>query len=122
MMSANGTTKRYGVRVISVSMSTAKARRILRKISNGAFGWYDGDRRDAYLDGVRDAIGGDIGFTFVNAAKSGDIRKLARFCRDGWRVMGVQETAFFSSKMDSREFLREMRRLCDKAIREGGAE
>lgn len=34
----------------------------------------------------------------------------------------VAATAFFSAKMDTLDFLREMRRLCDRAIREGGAE
>ena len=121
MTAAKERTKRYGVRVVCVSISVAKARKILRSAGGGIMG-YDGDLRDAYLDGVRDAIGGDIGFAFVNAAKSGDIRKLARFCRDGWRVLGLKDAALFSAKTDSREFLREVRRLCDRYLREGGAE
>lgn len=34
----------------------------------------------------------------------------------------LQHKAIFSAKTDSREFLREARRLCDRYIREGGAE
>lgn len=110
---------RYCVRVINVSISTVKAQKIIR-----VAGRLTGGERDAYLRGVRDTIGGDLGFMFSNGVASGEIRNVARFCRDGWRAMGgdAAATAFFSAKMDAREFLREMRRLCDKAIREGGAE
>ena len=110
---------RYCVRVINVSISTVKAAKIIRRANGLA-----GDERDAYLLGVRDTIGGELGIMFSRGAESGEIRNVARFCRDGWRAMGgdAAATAFFSAKMDSREFLREMRRLCDRAIREGGAE
>lgn len=112
---------RHCVRVINVSISTVKAAKIIRKGGGGASG-YQGELRDAYLQGVRDVIGGDLGFMFSRGVRSGDIRNVARFCHNGWRVMGVGAEAFFSAKMDCREFLREMRRLCEKAIREGGAE
>ncbi|MBQ6246372.1 MAG: hypothetical protein IJK04_05880 [Kiritimatiellae bacterium] len=110
---------RYCVRVINVSISTVKAAKIIRRANGLA-----GDERDAYLLGVRDVIGGDLGCLFSKGVASGDIRNVARFCHNGWRVMGgdAAATAFFSAKMDVREFLREMRRLCDKAIREGGAQ
>lgn len=112
---------RHCVRVINVSISTVKAAKIIRKGGGGEYG-YKGDCRDAYLEGVRDVIGGDLGFLFSRGVKTGDIRNVARFCHNGWRVMGGDAAAFFSAKMDTREFLREMRRLCDKALREGGAE
>ena len=112
---------RYCVRVINVSISTVKAAKIIRKGGGGEYG-YKGDCRDAYLEGVRDVIGGDLGRLFSRGVRSGDIRNVARFCHNGWRVMGVGAEAFFSNKMDMGEFLRQMRSLCDKAIREGGAE
>ena len=108
---------RNKVRVINVSISTVKARKIIDRA-----GRLTGGERDAYLRGVRDTIGGELGFMFSKGAESGEIRNVARFCRDGWRAMGVPATAFFSNKMDMGEFLRQMRSLCDKAIREGGAE
>ena len=119
MRSANGRSGRYKVRVINASISTAKARKLFATARS-----YEGECRDAYLLGIREVIGGELGWAFATAVKSGDIRNAARFCRDGWRVMGgdAAATAFFSAKMDAREFLREMRRLCAKAIREGGAE
>ena len=119
MRSANGRNGRYKVRVISATVSVRKAQKIIM-----VAGRLTGGERDAYLRGVRDTIGGELGIMFSRGAESGEIRNVARFCRDGWRAMGgdAAATAFFSAKMDSREFLREMRRLCDRAIREGGAE
>lgn len=117
MRSANGRSGRYKVRTISATVSVCKAAKIIRRANGLA-----GDERDAYLLGVRDVIGGELGFMFSNGVASGEIRNVARFCRDGWRAMGVPATAFFSNKMDMGEFLRQMRSLCDKAIREGGAE
>lgn len=117
MTNAIGKNGRYKVRVINASISTRKARKIIDRA-----GRLTGCERDAYLQAVRDTIGGDLGFMFAKGVKTGDIRNVARFCNDGWRSMGVAATAFFSAKMDMREFLREMRRLCDRGIREGGAE
>lgn len=115
MTNAIGKNGRYKVRVINASISTRKARKLI-----DTAGRYAGDARDAYLRGIRDAIGGDLGFAFARGVRTGDIRNVARFCRDGWKALGGDATAFFSAKMDMREFLREMRRLCDRAIREGG--
>lgn len=119
MSAFNEKRPRYCVRVINVSISTRKARKIIDRA-----GRLTGCERDAYLQAVRDTIGGDLGFMFAKGVKTGDIRNVARFCRDGWKALGgdAAATAFFSAKMDMREFLRQMRSLCDKAIREGGAE
>lgn len=117
MTNAIGKNGRYKVRVINASISTRKARKIIDRA-----GRLTGCERDAYLQAVRDTIGGDLGLMFAKGVKTGDIRNVARFCNDGWRAMGVPATAFFSNKMDMGEFLRQMRSLCDKAIREGGAE
>lgn len=117
MSAFNEKRPRHCVRVINVSISTRKARKIIDRA-----GRYAGDARDAYLRGIRDVIGGDLGLMFARGVRSGDIRNVARFCNDGWRAMGVPATAFFSAKMDTLDFLREVRRLCEKAIREGGAE
>ena len=115
MRNAIGKNGRYKVRVINASISTAKARKLFATARS-----YAGECRDAYLLGIRETIGGELGWAFATAVKSGDIRNAARFCRDGWRIAGEQD--LFSAKMDTREFLREMRRLGDQAIREGGAE
>lgn len=104
------------VRVINVSISTVKARKILRQLKLS----YAGEARDAYLQGIRDVIGGDLGLLFARAVESGDIRKVARFCNNGWRILGGRD--LFTARMDIRTFLREMRGLCEKALREGGAE
>lgn len=74
--------------VIRVTMSTAKARKIMNTVL-GPCADYAADPllQDVYLRGVRDVLGKGLGFEFRRAVLSGDMRRVARFCSDGWRVL-----------------------------------
>ena len=53
--------------------------------------------RDVYLAGAWDVIGGDLGWAFRRAILTGDMKQVARFCSDGWKVIGDME-AFTSER------------------------
>ena len=83
------------VNVIRVTMSTAKARKIMNTVL-GPCADYAADPllQDVYLRGVLDVLGKGLGFEFRRAVLSGDMRRVARFCSDGWRVLGCDRAAF----------------------------
>lgn len=88
------------IRVIRVTMSTAKARKIMKTVL-GPVSDYAADPllQDVYLRGVRDVLGKGLGYSFRRAILSGDKRQVARFCSDGWRVLGCDRAAFAPSDM-----------------------
>ena len=105
------------IRVIRVTMSTAKARKIMKTVS-GPVSDYAADPllQDVYLRGVRDVIGKGLGYSFRRAILSGDKRQVARFCSDGWRELGGSP-ADYRLRPDLTGALVELKRLCDKALR-----
>ena len=109
--------KRNGVRVIRASISTVKAGKMMRKVTGCGMYAKDDILRDVYLAGARDVIGGDLGWAFRRAILTGDMKQVARFCSDGWKVLGLKP-AEFSAKVNMTEYLNQIRRLCAKAIEE----
>ena len=89
--------KRNGVRVIRASISTIKAGKMMRKVTGCGMYAKDDILRDVYLAGARDVIGGDLGWAFRRAILTGDMKQVARFCSDGWKVIGDME-AFTSER------------------------
>ena len=86
------------IRVIRVTMSIAKARKIMNRVSGTVYA-ADPLLQDVDLCGVRDVLGKDLGYSFRRAILSGDKRQVARFCSDGWRVLGCDRAAFAPSDM-----------------------
>lgn len=105
-------------RVIRATISTVKARKIMNKVTE-PYGEYSKDPllRDVYLAGVRDIIGGDLGWAFRRAVLTGDMRQAARYCSDGWKVLKIPFDAFTTSQRMTM-YLRTMRDTCAKLLAE----
>lgn len=102
-------------RVIRVSLTTAKARKIIHFVKSGECS-KNPVLRDIYLRGMRDMLGGDLGWSFRRAILTGDIHAVARFCRDGWRVVGDREA--FEPHIDKKKVKRELLRIVHEAFAE----
>lgn len=111
-----GKTKQRGksTKVIRATISTVKARKIINRVTIGEYS-RDPLLRDVYLRGMRDIIGGDLGWTFRRAVLTGDIKQVARFCSDGWRVIGGK-SAQFGTGMNMESYLNKIRRICAEAL------
>ena len=110
-------SKRGGktIRPIRATISTIKLHKILNKVH---FDYKDNElMRDAYLAGIRDIIGQDDGWAFRRAVLANDRRDAARFCSDGWKVIGNFEA--FNTSVDSRWLIDKLRNLIHEAIKEG---
>ena len=103
------------IKPIRVMISTAKLYKILGRVRRDYYG--NELMRDAYLAGIRDIIGQDEGWAFRRAVLANDTRAAARFCSDGWRILGVKPAAF-SAQANVADYLNQIRRLCAKAIKE----
>ena len=103
-------------RVIRATISTVKANKIINRVTVGEYS-RDPLLRDVYLQGMCDIIGGDLGWAFRRAVLTGDVKQVARFCSDGWRLIGGSSASFGTgSNMES--FLNKIRRICAEAIKE----
>ena len=103
------------IKPIRVTISTAKLAKIMRRAN---IDYKDNElMRDAYLAGIRDVVGEDDGWAFRRAVLANDRRDAARFCYDGWKILGV-EAAEFSDQIQMADYLNQIRRLCAKAIKE----
>lgn len=103
-------------RVIRATISTVKARKIINRVAHGEYS-QNPILRDTYLAGIRDIIGEDLGWSFRRAVLTGDIKQVARFCSDGWKVLGCRPEAFTGGRSMKR-FLMDIRKLCVEAIKE----
>ena len=108
-------------RVIRASISTVKARKIMNKVTE-PYGEYSKDPllRDVYLAGVRDIIGGDLGWAFRRAVLTGDMKRVARYCSDGRKILKIPLEAFTTSQRMTM-YLRTMRDTCNKIQAEAEA-
>lgn len=102
-------------KVIRITLSTARARKIMHTVL-GPCADYAGDSelQDAYLRGVRAVLGKGLGFEFQRAVLSGNMRRVARFCSDGWRVLRCDRAAFRHSDLEAT--LRLLALLSQKAL------
>jgi len=105
-------------RVIRATISTVKAGKIMKKVT-APYGAYSNDPllRDVYLAGVRDIIGGDIGWAFRRAVLTGDMKQVARYCSDGWKILKIPLDEFTTSQRMTM-YLRTMRDTCAKLLAE----
>lgn len=103
---------RKPIKTVRVSITTAKVTAMIRGLT--LLG--NETEREIFLEAVRLAIGGDLGHAFTTALRTRDINRCARFCRDGWRLIGNREQ--FTTNCNMADWLLQMRSLCEKALKE----